>query len=253
VRRLIFVRGFNEFRYYYTLQQKLLNCNTLYKMGMFYGLGLKDRSRVVGLTGGIATGKTTVAVYLASHYGLTILDADLYAREAVSLGSQGLQDIVERYGPGILRLDQGLDRSQLAQIMFQSADEKQWIESLIHPYVRDRLSASVLALHHQPLIVMDIPLLFEASMTDLVTEIWVVSCQPKQQLERLMARNHLTQSEAQTRIDSQMPLQEKCDRADIVLENSGTLEALYAQVDQAVHFGNIGAEDLAPLGEDGSC
>jgi dephospho-CoA kinase len=223
-------------------------------MGMFYGLGLKDGSRVVGLTGGIATGKTTVSAYLASHYGLTILDADLYAREAVSLGSQGLQGIVERYGPRILRLDHGLDRSQLAQIMFQNAAERQWIESLIHPYVRDRLSSSALALlHHQPLIVMDIPLLFEASMTDLVTEIWVVSCQPKQQLERLMARNHLTQPEAQSRIDSQMPLREKCDRADIVLDNSGSLEALYAQVDRAVQYCVVGAQGLAPLQDGGSC
>jgi dephospho-CoA kinase len=230
-----------------------LNCNTLYKMRILYGLGLKDRSRVVGLTGGIATGKTTVSAYLASHDGLTILDADLYAREAVSPGSRGLEGIVERYGPGILRLDHALDRAQLAQIMFQNAAEKQWIESLIHPYVRDRLSSSAFDLHHQPLIVMDIPLLFEASMTDLVTEIWVVSCQPKQQLSRLMARNHLTQPEAQARIDSQMPLREKCDRADIVLDNSGSLEALYAQVDRAVQYCVVGAQGLAPLQDGGSC
>jgi dephospho-CoA kinase len=224
-------------------------------MGMFYGLELKD-PRVVGLTGGIATGKTTVSAYLVSHYGLTILDADLYAREAVSLGSQGLQSIVERYGPDILRLDHALDRSKLAQIIFQDAAEKQWIESLIHPYVRDRLSSSAQSLHHQPLIVMDIPLLFEADMTDLVTEIWVVSCQPQQQLSRLMARNHLTQAAAQMRIDSQMPLREKCDRADIVLDNSGTLEALYAQADRAVRDCVVGAQCLAPPGdgEDGeSC
>ena len=220
---------------------------------MFYGLGLKDRSRVVGLTGGIATGKTTASGYLASHYGLTILDADLYAREAVSLGSQCLQAIVERYGPGILRLDHALDRSQLAQIMFQNAAERQWIESLIHPYVRDRLCSSAQSLHHQPLIVMDIPLLFEAQMTDLVSEIWVVYCQPEQQLSRLMARNHLTQAAAQVRIESQMPLREKCDRADIILDNSGSVEALYAQVDQAVQYGVIGAQGLAPLQDGGSC
>jgi dephospho-CoA kinase len=95
--------------------------------------------------------------------------------------------------------------------------------------------ATAQSLRHQSTIVMDIPLLFEASMTDLVSEIWVVYCRPEQQLSRLMARNHLTQQAAQQRIESQMPLAQKCDRADVVLDNSGSLEALYAQVDRALH------------------
>jgi dephospho-CoA kinase len=201
---------------------------------MHYGLFEEDGSRVIGLTGGISAGKTTVSDYLASHYGLTILDADLYAREAVALGSQGLRAILERYGPEMLRLDNTLDRSRLAELMFQNATEKFWLEGLIHPYVRDRLSSISQSLPHQSTIVMDIPLLFEAQMTDLVSEIWVVTCRSEQQLSRLMMRNHLTQQEAQVRIDGQMPLREKCDRADVVLDNSGSVEALYAQVDRAL-------------------
>jgi dephospho-CoA kinase len=201
---------------------------------MHYGLFGEDGSRVIGLTGGIGAGKTTVSDYLASHYGLTILDADLYAREAVALGSQGLRAILERYGPEMLRLDNTLDRSRLAKLMFQNATEKFWLEGLIHPHVRDRLSSISQSLPHPSMIVMDIPLLFEAQMTDLVSEIWVVTCRPEQQLSRLMMRNHLTQQEAQVRIDGQMPLSEKCDRADVVLDNSGSVEALYAQVDRAL-------------------
>jgi dephospho-CoA kinase len=194
-----------------------------------------NRRRVIGLSGGIGTGKTTVANYLASHHGLTILDADRYARDAVAFGSQGLRAIVERYGPKMLRSDNTLDRPRLAEMMFQNTTEKRWLEELIHPFVRDRLMATVQSLRHQSTIVMDIPLLFEASMTDLVSEIWVVYCRPEQQLSRLMARNHLTQQAAQQRIESQMPLAQKCDRADVVLDNSGSLEALYAQVDRALH------------------
>jgi dephospho-CoA kinase len=224
----------NEFRYYYKLQQRLLNCNTLYKIAMHYGRFEDARSRVIGLTGGIGAGKTTTSEYLASHHGLTILDADFYAREAVALGSQGLQAIAERYGPELLRLDHTLDRPRLAELIFQNPTERQWLESLIHPYVCDRLSSTAHSLRHQPIIVMDIPLLFEAEMMDLVSEVWVVYCDPQQQLSRLMARNHLTQETAQMRIESQMPQREKCDRADVILDNSGSVEALYTQVDRAL-------------------
>jgi dephospho-CoA kinase len=203
---------------------------------MYCSLVKDDLLRVIGLTGGIGTGKTTVSDYLAFHYGLTILDADCYARDAVALGSQGLRAIVGRYGPKMLRLDNTLDRSRLAEMIFQNATEKRWLEELIHPVVRDRLIATARSLRrHQPVIVMDIPLLFEADMTDLVSEIWVVYCQPQQQLSRLMARDRLTQQAAQQRVESQMPLVQKCDRADVVLDNSGSLEALYAQVDRALH------------------
>jgi dephospho-CoA kinase len=201
---------------------------------MHYGRFQDARPWVIGLTGGIGAGKTTTSEYLASHHGLTVLDADFYAREAVALGSKGLEAIVERYGTQLLRLDHTLDRPQLAELIFQNATERQWLESLIHPYVRDRLSSTAHALSDQPIIVMDIPLLFEAQMMDLVSEIWVVYCDPQQQLCRLMARNHLTHEAAQVRIESQMPLREKCDRADVVLDNSGAVEALYAQVDQAL-------------------
>ncbi|MGB8701080.1 MAG: dephospho-CoA kinase [Thermosynechococcaceae cyanobacterium] len=189
---------------------------------------------VIGLTGGIATGKTTVANYLANRHGLPILDADHYARDAVCIGSPAWVAIRERYGPDIVQPDGALNRPRLGHILFHDAMEKQWLETLIHPVVRDRLAAERMAYLDSPRLVMVIPLLFETQMTDWVTDIWVVYCDEPQQRRRLMDRNGLTLAEAQVRIASQMPIAEKCDRADVVLDNSGPVSALYAQIDRAL-------------------
>lgn len=189
--------------------------------------------RIIGLTGGIATGKTTVASYLADAYNLPILDADIYAREAVAVNSPLLQQIVKRYGDKILLVDGNLNRQKLGEIIFNNQEERLWIDNLIHPYVGDRLSRSIQDISVQTLIVV-VPLLFEAGMTDLVTEIWVVNCSQKQQLERLINRNQLTLEQAQARIASQMPLKEKIKKADIVLDNNSNVEKLLQQVDVAI-------------------
>lgn len=190
--------------------------------------------RIIGLTGGIATGKTTVSDYLAAHYGLPVLDADQLARSAVEPGSPLLPAIAQRFGAEVIGADGLLDRPRLGEIVFQQPAERQWLEAQIHPIVRAQLLAGIAA--HQGRsnsIVLAIPLLFEAQMTDLVTEIWVVSCEPTQQLHRLMARNHLTVDQAQARINSQWPLAQKMARADVVLHNQGTLLELFQQVDHA--------------------
>lgn len=189
--------------------------------------------RIIGLTGGIATGKSTVADYLASHHQIPVLDADVYARAAVAVGSPILQAISDRYGPQLIHADGTLDRSQLGNIIFQDAAEKRWLEQQIHPYVRQRFAAAMAQLA-VPIVVQAIPLLFEAKLTDQVTEIWVVICTPEQQRQRLMQRNALSRDQADARIASQMPLAEKATLADVVLDNSGTLEHLFAQVEQAL-------------------
>jgi len=191
-----------------------------------------SQQRLIGLSGGIATGKTTVSNYLATAYDLPVLDADLYARAAVQLGSPVLEAITQHYGSDILLPDGNLNRQQLGQIVFNSLDERRWLEQQIHPYVCDRMVEAIQELTLTT-VVLVVPLLFEAKMTDLVTEIWVVRCSRQQQLERLMQRSKLTLEEAQARINSQMPLEEKCDRADVVLDNSSTQEALLKHVDQA--------------------
>ena len=189
--------------------------------------------RVIGLTGGIATGKTTVADYLADAYNLPILDADIYAREAVAVNSPLLQQIVKRHGEQILLEDGSLNRKKLGEIIFNQQQERLWIDNLIHPYVGDRLSLGIKETSVETLVAV-VPLLFEAGMTDLVTEIWVVTCPEKQQLERLMQRNQLTLEQAQARISSQMPLAQKKKKADIILDNSSNVEKLLHQVDIAI-------------------
>ncbi|BAB73453.1 dephospho-CoA kinase [Anabaena sp. FACHB-709] len=191
--------------------------------------------RIIGLTGGIATGKTTVANYLASAHNLPIFDADIYARDAVSLGSPILDAIARRYGKEILLPDGSLNRPKLGEMIFQNQDQRHWVESLIHPYVRDRFLKAI-AESTSPILVLVIPLLIEVQMTNLVTEIWVVICSESQQLQRLMERNHLTLEQAQARINSQLSLKEKAAIADVVLDNSSSLDALLKQVDIALNF-----------------
>lgn len=190
--------------------------------------------RIIGLTGGIATGKTTVSRYLQSHYGLPILDADVFARQAVEPGSAILPAIAQRYGATVLNPDGTLHRRQLGQIIFQDPQEKQWIEQQIHPFVRQQFTQGMTALAQAPIVVQAIPLLFEANLTDQVTEIWVVICPETMELERLIARDSLSTEAAQARIRNQWPLAEKTKQADVVLDNSQTLEFLYQQVDQAL-------------------
>ena len=189
--------------------------------------------RIIGLTGGIATGKTTVSLYLAEKYHLPILDADLYAREAVQLDSPILEAIYQRYGDELKLPDGSLNRQALGAIIFTQPQEKAWLESQIHPYVRTKF-VSFLTTLTDPMIVLVIPLLFEAQMTDLVNEIWVVACEETIQIERLQARDGLTKSEAIARITSQIPLATKINAADLVLNNTGNLPNLYQQIDTAV-------------------
>jgi dephospho-CoA kinase len=195
-----------------------------------------DPQRIIGLTGGIGMGKTTISNYLSSVHKLPVLDADLYAREAVEPGSTVLAEIAERYGSGVLHSSGSLDRKRLAEIIFDSLAERLWLEQRVHPYVRDRLERNLKVLldQHHSKIVLVIPLLFEARMTDLVTEIWVVRCPKARQVERLRQRDRLTLEQAQARISSQMPIDRKVSRADLVIENSTNLESLFRQVDLAL-------------------
>ncbi|TYQ29283.1 dephospho-CoA kinase [Pseudanabaena sp. UWO310] len=189
------------------------------------------QQRIIGITGGIATGKTTVSDYLRDTYGLPILDADLYARSA--LVGDRLRKLQERYGKLIFDDQGNIDRRKLGAIVFDSASELQWLEGLIHPYVRECLISE--AKSREPsTVVMVIPLLFEAHMETLVTETWAIACDPQQQLQRLMSRSHLSETEAIQRIASQMSQSEKIELADVVITNSANPEDLFLQVDLAL-------------------
>jgi dephospho-CoA kinase len=204
-----------------------------------HGNQAEPTQRIIGLTGGIGMGKTTISDYLATVHQLPVLDADIYSREAVEPNSLILERIAERYGSGVLLPDGNLDRKRLGDIVFSSPAERLWLEQQIHPYVRDRIETALKTApfrdwQQQPIIVIVIPLLFEARMTDLVTETWVVQCPTEKQLVWLIERDRLSPEQAQTRINSQMAIQKKTIYADIVLDNSSTMEDLYQQVDRAL-------------------
>lgn len=194
--------------------------------------------RRIGLTGGIASGKSTVARWLAEQ-GLPVLDADVYAREALAPGSTGAQAVLQRYGEAVkaegTEPDAGvLNRGALGQIVFHDARERQWLEELVHPLVRERLSAELSQLTTAPAVVLVIPLLFEAGLEGLCSEVWLVDCEPEQQLKRLIERDELSEAAAMARIRAQWPLERKRPLAERVIDNRGNTNQWQPSLEQAL-------------------
>ena len=188
--------------------------------------------RRIGLTGGIASGKSSVGRLLAAR-GLPLLDADVYAREALALGSPGAGAVLERYGDGIRAPGGEIDRAALGRIVFGDGAERRWLEQLLHPVVRACFKAKLQELAAEPVVVLVVPLLFEAGLETLCSEVWLVDCDETQQLQRLMARDGLGEADARARIAAQWPLARKRQLADVVLNNRGTPDELAAEVEQA--------------------
>ena len=189
-------------------------------------------ARRIGLTGGIASGKSSVGRLLASR-GLPLLDADVYAREALAPGSPAAGSVLERYGDGVRAPGGEIDRAALGQIVFGDGAERRWLEQLLHPVVRACFAAKLQELSAKPVVVLVVPLLFEAGLETLCSEVWLVDCDETQQLQRLMARDGLGEDDARARIAAQWPLARKRQLADVVLNNRGGPEQLAAEVEQA--------------------
>ncbi|WP_374111858.1 dephospho-CoA kinase [Phormidium yuhuli] len=191
---------------------------------------------VIGLTGGIASGKSTIATYLEREYHWPLLDADSLAREAVRPGIGVLTRIVERYGEGMLHRDGSLNRAALGERIFagtsEAQQERQWLEQQIHPWIREQFREAIAQAPSWPPLLLVVPLLFEAQMTDLVTEIWVVYCTPEQQRARLRQRDGYDEAQVRSRLEAQMPLAEKCQQATLVLDNSGPSARWQQQIKQ---------------------
>jgi len=172
---------------------------------------------------------------LRRRFGLPVLDADLYAREALAPGTAASAAVLNRYGAAVLAglgTAPAIDRAALGQIVFADAGERQWLEQLIHPLVRRRFAKELARLAEAPVLVLMIPLLFEAGLQDLCSEVWLVDCEPKQQLNRLISRSSLSEAQARARIGAQWPLERKRPLADRLIDNRGAAEELVAQVAQ---------------------
>jgi len=192
--------------------------------------------RRIGLTGGIASGKSTAGRLLAAR-GLPVLDADAIAREALAPGSPGAHAVLARYGEQVRAAANAIDRAALGRIVFADEAERQWLEQLVHPLVRAHFAVELERLADAPVVVLMIPLLFEAGLEELCSEVWLVDCDEHQQLARLMARDPLSAADAQARLAAQWPLARKRGLADVVLNNRGGPEQLEGQLERALKHG----------------
>ncbi|MGI8383098.1 dephospho-CoA kinase [Robertmurraya sp. P23] len=180
---------------------------------------------VVGLTGGIASGKSTVA-NMFKEMGIEVIDADIEAREAVEIGEAAYEQIVTYFGEGILNDDHTINRSKLGEIIFNDSVKRQKLNEIVHPDVRRRMNEKKEAaiLRGDQVVVLDIPLLFESGLKHMVDVVLLVYVEKDIQLQRLMDRNLLTKEEALARIQSQMPIEDKRKIADKVINNNGTID-----------------------------
>lgn len=188
--------------------------------------------RVVGLTGGIASGKSSVARMLAEK-GAVVIDADELSRAAVRPGSPALARIVAEFGSGILLPDGNLDRRRMRSAIFGNEEKRRLLEQILHPEIKRLADEGIAAAaaSGQRIVFYMAPLLIEAGITDRVDEIWVVTVRPEIQLQRLMERDAISSSDARNIIDSQMSLAEKERHGRVVIDNSGTPEETRQLVD----------------------
>lgn len=192
--------------------------------------------RRIGLTGGIATGKSSAGRLLAREHQLPVLDADSYARTALARGSAASRAVLARYGAAVQTPTdaQELDRRALGAIVFNDPEQRRWLEQLIHPLVRQRFDQELQRLDAAPTVVLMVPLLFEGGLEALCSETWLVDCDEDQQLQRLISRDQCTPAQALARIQAQWPLAHKRSLANHVINNRGGPGQLAEQINAAL-------------------
>jgi len=187
--------------------------------------------KVLGLTGGIGSGKSMVASMFA-NLGAEVIDADQLAREVVEPGQPALEEIATAFGSDVLMPDGRLDRGKLGRIIFADPVARARLNAITHPRIQERMAAEMARRGSRPgLLIVDIPLLYENDRASTVEAVIVVWVDLKTQLRRLNERDGLTADEARQRIAAQMPLDEKRARADLVVDNSGSRENTRRQVE----------------------
>lgn len=189
--------------------------------------------KIVGLTGGISSGKSTVSSYL-KQLKIPVIDADEVARKVVEPNSQGAIEIRKAFGSDVFEEDGSLNRQKLGELVFSKVENRQKLDELLQPLIKIMILEEIEEYRQkgEKMIVLDLPLLFEKQYEELCEEIIVVYVPRELQLERLMKRNQYTKQEALSRIDSQLSIEEKRKRATVLFDNQGTIQQLYHQVEQ---------------------
>ena len=195
----------------------------------------KNKSIVIGLTGGIACGKSLISAYLKEQ-GIPVIDGDIVSRQIVEPGMKGLTQIVETFGSEYLYPDGTLNRAMLGSHVFADIEALQQLNAITKPLLLEAFKIQINALQHHPVIVLDVALLLEdEDYRNLVDKVWVVTVLPETQLARLMARNGYTAEEAQNRMNAQMSNEARIACADAVIDNNGTVAETVAQVEQLLY------------------
>lgn len=191
----------------------------------------------IGLTGGIASGKSTVSAMLVRK-GALLIDADQIAREVVLPGRPALLEIVQRFGQAVLLEDGALHRKKLGEMIFRDSEARKDLEAILHPQIRAIMRQRMLEWeteNPQSLVVVDVPLLFESKLQGMFSEVMLVYAPVDIQRNRLMQREGISWEEAELRLDSQMPIEGKKKLADVIINNSGTLEETENQIDDFLY------------------
>ena len=185
---------------------------------------LKNNQRRIGLTGGIASGKTTITNYIRKHKNIPILDADHFSRELTKPNTYGYKKILNYFGNQIIdnknNSGETINRKLLRNIIFKHSESKEWIEKLLHPLIKEKMIEECSQYKNNQTIIMVLPLLFEAKFEDICTEIWLVECPKELQKKRLIKRDKICEKEAYETINLQLSFEEKRNLADIILDNS---------------------------------
>ena len=187
---------------------------------------------IVGLTGNIGSGKSSVS-RLFKDLGAAVLDTDQVARDVVVPGTEGLTKLVELFGNSILNPDGSLNRLQTAEIVFGNQDKLKQLNGIVHPAIREVLTkviAEYRAEPKEPLLIIEAPLLIEVGLYKMVDQVWLVTVDEQEQIQRVMGRDQATLEQVLQRIEAQMPQKDKIPYADIVIDNSGDLNSVEQQV-----------------------
>ncbi len=190
---------------------------------------------IVGLTGNIGSGKSSVA-RLFKEMGAKVIDTDQVARDVVAPGTPGLQQIIEHFGAGILNADGSLDRLKTAQIVFNDSEALKQLNSIVHPAIRAKLLKAIADYKNNPdappLMIIEAPLLIETQLYKLVDQVWLVTVNSQTQIQRVIKRDEATAEQVSSRLAAQMPQEDKIPYAHKIIDNSGTHESTLQQVRQ---------------------
>lgn len=202
---------------------------------------------VIGLTGGIASGKSTVSGMLR-ELGAPVVDADAIVRAVQAPGTPVLAAIVAEFGEGILHPDGSLNRAALGRLVFTAPERRRRLEAIVHPAVRERMWAEVEQYRREgrAAVVLDIPLLFEGGLERTVDRVWLVYVERAMQHSRLIARDGISPEEADQRISAQQDLASKRSRADVIIDNGGTVARTRTQVEAAWQEARDATRDHMP-------